>query len=104
MAISTFACGIVTPFILPYFLLLGGSEVLVGIVWGIFIPKPVCGLARWLRCTCHRHKENPNSHDFTMLKHIDSKLIAIVLLALVLQIVELKSLHAYFYWDRITEI
>jgi len=36
MAISTFASSVVTPYISPYFLLLGGSEVLLGVFWAIF--------------------------------------------------------------------
>jgi len=35
MAISTFTSSVVTPYISPYFLLLGGDEVLVGVFWGI---------------------------------------------------------------------
>jgi len=36
MAIPTLAYNIVTPYESPYFLLLGGVEVLLGIFWGAF--------------------------------------------------------------------
>jgi MFS family permease len=36
MAISTFASSVVTPYISPYFLQLGGSESLVGVFWGMY--------------------------------------------------------------------
>jgi MFS family permease len=35
MAVSSFASSIVTPYVSPYFLLLGGSEVLLGVFWSI---------------------------------------------------------------------
>lgn len=36
MAISSFSSSIVTPYVSPYFLLLGGSEVLLGFFWSIY--------------------------------------------------------------------
>jgi MFS family permease len=37
MSISSFASSVVTPYISPYFLLLGGSETLLGVFWAIYL-------------------------------------------------------------------
>jgi MFS family permease len=37
MGISTFASSVVSPYVSPYFLLLGGHEVLLGVFWAIYL-------------------------------------------------------------------